>query len=87
LKRVGSNSAGNTNRDLRRFLRESGYQPTAARIQQVQREVTKSQTENERTVARAKEQGGPSTVDARGRDAQAAARARVQAELARRGKR
>lgn len=81
MKRIGSNSGGNTNRDVRKFIRESGYNPTVANVERVQREIRKSQTENEQTIARAKAQGGPSTVDSRGRDAQEVARARVQKEL------
>lgn len=78
-----TNSYGNTNRDVRKFLREHFVKPTAGNVEKYGREIRRTETENERVISRAKEIGGPSTVDAGG-DAKARAVAYVQRQLAKR---
>ncbi len=82
-----SNTLGNDSRGIRRFLRENGYKPDMSTVERVQREVSRTVAQNEAVIRRAKEMGGPATITRDGRDAQAAARAKVQAELAKRAKR
>lgn len=83
------NSVGNTNKDIRKFCREVGVKPTVANVEKMQREVTRTQTENERLVRHHKEmereRGLPSVVDNRG-DVAARVRARVQRDLKNRGR-
>ena len=55
------NSVGNTNKDIRRFCRENGVPPTVANVERIQREVCRTQSENERVVRESKERGGPAT--------------------------
>lgn len=52
-----SNAAGNTNKDVRRFLREHGVKPTVGNVERIGREVRRSQSENERVERIAKESG------------------------------
>lgn len=79
-----SNTLGNDNRGIRKFLRENGYRPTVAMVERVQREVSRTPAQNEAIIKQAKERGGPATVDSKGRDAQARAKAHVQRKLAER---
>lgn len=76
-----TNSAGNTAKDVRKFLRKHGVAPNVAMVERIQREVSRTQSQNERVVAIHKELGGPATVDSRGRDAQAAALAATRRRL------
>lgn len=81
------NSYGNDNRGIRKWIREMGEKPSVALVERLQREVSRSQTENERVVSRHKEaqaqHGTPSTFDAKG-DVKARVRRIVQTELANR---
>ena len=52
-----SNSAGNTNRDLRRFCREVGIKPSAGNVEKMGREVRRTMSQNEQVNRIAKEQG------------------------------
>lgn len=63
-----SNSYGNTNKQVRRFLREHGIPPTMGNVERIGKEVRRSQTENERVERIAKETGRAGTFDARGRN-------------------
>src|SRR5689334_9402160 len=69
---------------------KSRRKATAANVERMQREVARTQTENERVVRIhreiERERGIPATVDARG-DVAARVRARVQRDLERRGQR
>ena len=42
-----SNAAGNTNRDVRKFLRSIGVKPTAENVERIGREVRRSESQNE----------------------------------------
>lgn len=77
-----TNSYGNDNRGVRRFLRESGIAPTAGNVERMAKELRRSQSENERMVRESKARGGPALVDRQGRDAKEVARREVQRELA-----
>ena len=81
-----TNSVGNSTKAIRRFCRENGVKPTVANVERMQREVSRSQTENERVVSRAKERGGPATTDAKGRDVKRIAESQVRREIAKRGR-
>lgn len=65
-----TNAGGNTERDVRRFIRDCGYQPTQERMEAVGREVRRSEAENRaverRARERAAEQGAPALVDRKG---------------------
>lgn len=80
------NSVGNDTRGVRRFCREVGMKPTAANVELIQREVSRSQTENERVQIRARETGRGGTRDAQGRDVVAMHRERVKKEIERRAR-
>jgi hypothetical protein len=60
-----SNSAGNTNRDVRKFLRDNGIPATLRNVELIGREVRRSEAENERVEREAKERGDP-TCDEHG---------------------
>lgn len=81
------NSVGNTGKQVRKFLRSRGVKPTIANVERIQREVTRTQTENERVQRIAKEQararGESGTYDSRGQDVHARIRERVQRDLER----
>ena len=61
-----SNSAGNTGRDVRRFLREHGVKPTAANVDRIGREIRRSAAENERVNRAANESGRGGARDHKG---------------------
>lgn len=65
-----SNSAGNTKRDVMRFLRESGVPPTVANVERIGREIRRTHAQNEQVDRIHKEieatRGVPSTVDEKG---------------------
>ena len=65
MRRV-TNSAGNTNRDVRRFLRESGVKPTIANVERIAREVRRSESENASVERIALETGRGGLRDQRG---------------------
>ena len=52
-----TNSVGNSTKAVRRFCRENGVKPTVANVERMQREVSRSQTDNERVERIAKETG------------------------------
>lgn len=66
------NSVGKSNKEVRRFLRESGVAPTAANVERIGPEIRRTEAENDRVVREHKEmereRGIPSTTDLRGRD-------------------
>lgn len=83
-----SNSYGNTGKQVRKFLRENGYKPTVGMVERVQREVSRTESQNE-AIDRVhkemeRERGVPATVDMKGRDASEAVRRAVQRQLAQR---
>lgn len=73
-----SNAAGNTNRDVRRFLRESGVKPTAANVDRIGREVRRSQTQNETVERISREIGAPSPLEQRAARAREEIRRRIE---------
>ncbi len=79
-----SNSAGNTNRDVRKFCRENGIKPSAANVELIGKEVRRTEQGNERHDAREKARGGARAVDNAGRDVEAARKAHVLRQLAKR---
>jgi hypothetical protein len=80
-----SNSAGNTNRDIRKFLREQGVKANAANVELIGREVRRTEAQNEqmdrigREIAR--ETGHSGLVNRQGQDAGKAARERTKRAL------
>jgi hypothetical protein len=63
-----TNSAGNDSRGVRRFIRDVLKEnPTVARVEQIQREVSRTQSQNEARAREARERGA-TTRDTRGRD-------------------
>ena len=83
-----SNSAGNTSRDVRKFLRSIGVKPTADNVERVQREVCRTESQHEAVMREAKERGVHGPRDAKGEVAPRIKEriAREQAERARRQK-
>lgn len=83
---ASSNSHGNDNRGVRRFLRENGVAPTAANVERIGRELRRTPAQNEALVKRHKEmereRGLPSTTLPDGRDAKKVYRERVQRSIA-----
>lgn len=79
-------SAGNTGRDIRRFLREVGVKPSVSNVERIGREVRRTEAQNEaleRTYREmAAERGLPLTVDERG-DVKARVKRAVKRKLAR----
>lgn len=60
-----SNSGGNTDRDVRKFIRGMGGVANAENVARIGREVRRSEAENRRVEAEAKERG-VDTRDAKG---------------------
>lgn len=83
---VGSNSYGNDHRGVRKFLHSIGVKANASNVALIQREVTRSQSENERVERIARETGTHEPRDARG-PVKPRVKAQVQADLKRRGSR
>jgi len=79
-----TNSAGNTDSDVRKFCREHGIKPSADNVETIGREVRRTERENEHVERRWKEQGRPRLADNKGRDVEALRKAQVQRELAKR---
>lgn len=79
-----SNSAGNTNRDVRRFLRSLGVRADVRNVELIGREVRRSESENERVERESREveraTGRPSTTDEKG-DVHARVKREVKREL------
>ncbi len=74
---------GNTNRDVRKFLRESGVKANAANVERIGREVRRTSAENERVDAIGRELN-LGTQDERGKVGERVKRA-VAREMRRRG--
>jgi hypothetical protein len=73
-------SHGKTGKDVRRFLRQMGYRPNAAMVERVQREVVRTQSENERVQKTAQESGRGGAYDQKG-DVKARVRKIVKRDL------
>ena len=52
-----TNSHGNTNRDIRKWLRKMGVQPSVRNVEAIQREVSRTQSEDEAVTRRAVDSG------------------------------
>lgn len=77
------NTYGNDKRGVMKFLREVGIKPTVGNVERMQREVSRSQTENERAERIAKETGrGGLRYPDTGEDAHAKVKAAMKARLA-----
>ncbi len=73
-------SGGNTIKDVRRFIRSCGYKPTAANVEMIQREVSRTQSQNEQVERIAQETGQGGAYDAKGKITRERAKAHVDAE-------
>lgn len=82
-----SNSVGNDNRGIRKWMREMGMRPTVASVERMQREVRRTESQNEKVEKlhkeMARDKGIPSTVDHKG-DVHARVRRIVQKDIERR---
>ena len=79
-----TNSHGNTNRDIRKFLRETGVKANVANVERIGREVRRTEAQNEQAEKFAKERGDQLS-DERG-PVEQRIRERVQRELRERGR-
>lgn len=79
-----SNSAGNTNRDVRKFLRDHGIKASASNVELIGREVRRTMAQNE-AVDKMHKELGTGLRDRKGRDAREVAKARVKRKLKERG--
>ena len=80
-----TNSHGNTSKDIRKFLRECGEKPTMERVEEVQREVSRTQSQNEQVDRIAKEMG-LGTHDRKGKVTRERIERKVSEEQKRRGR-
>ena len=80
-----TNSVGNSSKSIRAFLRESGIKPSVGNVERMQREVSRSQSENERVERVAKETGrGGLRYPGTGEDAHKKVKEAVKRKLAER---
>lgn len=74
-------SVGNTNKQVRKFIRECGLKADMSTVERISKEVRRTESQNEAIQRASRETGRAGTFDLRGRDAHRMAERQVRREL------